>query len=66
MKYRVVIEPAEEGGFTAYVPALRGCVAEGETENETLINIKESILDYLSVLEEITSGKKTYEVEVAA
>ncbi len=66
MKYRVIIEPAEEGGFTAYVPALRGCVSEGETEEETLQNIKEAITDYLAVLEEITAGKKTYEVEVTA
>ncbi|HOJ43572.1 MAG TPA: hypothetical protein PK800_05590 [Syntrophorhabdaceae bacterium] len=47
------------------MPALRGYVAKGETENETLINIKEAIANYIAVLEEITSGKKTYEVEVA-
>jgi predicted RNase H-like HicB family nuclease len=66
MKYTIVIEPAEEGGFTAYVPALRGCVAEGETEAEVLENIKEAIRDYIEVLEEITKGKRTFEIEVAA
>ena len=29
--YKTIIEPAEEGGYTAYVPKLPGCVSEGET-----------------------------------
>ena len=29
----VVIEPAEEGGFIARVPALPGCVTEGDTRD---------------------------------
>lgn len=49
----IVIEPAEEGGFTAYVPALKGCVAEGETEEETLLNFKEATADYLAVLSDL-------------
>jgi predicted RNase H-like HicB family nuclease len=28
---KVVLKPSEEGGFTAYVPSLPGCVSEGET-----------------------------------
>lgn len=49
----IIIEPAEEGGFTAYVPALKGCVAEGETEEKTLLNIKEAIVNYLAVLSDL-------------
>ena len=39
----VVLEPAEEGGYTAYDPALRGRVSEGDTEEEALENIKDVI-----------------------
>lgn len=66
MTYKVVIEPAEEGGYTVYVPALRGCVSEGETVEEAIENIKDAIRDYLSVLDEITADKITRIVEVAA
>jgi predicted RNase H-like HicB family nuclease len=36
MTYPIVIYPCEEGGFVAEVPALRGCLAQGETLEETL------------------------------
>jgi antitoxin HicB len=36
VKYPFVIYPAEEGGYVAEVPALRGCLAQGETLQETL------------------------------
>ena len=36
MKFYVVLEPAEEGGFNVSVPALDGCFTEGETEEEAL------------------------------
>lgn len=50
MAWKIVIEPAEEGGFTAYVPALPGCVTEGETEEETLAHMREAIALYLEGL----------------
>lgn len=50
--YKVIIEPQEEGGYTAYVPKLPGCVSEGESYHETLANIKEAIELYVEVLEE--------------
>ncbi len=34
--YRVVIEPAEEGGYNVFVPALPGCLTQGETYEEAL------------------------------
>ena len=34
MKFIVVLEPAEEGGFNVLVPALDGCFTQGETEKE--------------------------------
>lgn len=41
-------------GYTAYVPALPGCISEGETKKETEKNIKEAIKLYL---EEIDKDK---------
>ena len=43
LTYDVVLEPPEEGGYTAYVPALRGCVSEGDSEEEALDNIEDDI-----------------------
>ncbi|HLD04175.1 MAG TPA: type II toxin-antitoxin system HicB family antitoxin [Candidatus Nanoarchaeia archaeon] len=43
MKITVVLEPQEEGGFTAYVPSLPGCISEGNTKKEALKNVKEAI-----------------------
>ena len=47
MKLTIVLEPQEEGGFTAYVPPLPGCISEGETKEEAIKNIKEAIELYL-------------------
>ena len=54
MKFIVVLEPAEEGGFNASVPALDGCFTQGESEKEALRNAKESILCYLEGLEKVS------------
>ena len=50
MKYKVVLEPQEEGGYTVYVPSLPGCVSQGETTEEAMVNIKEAIEVYLESL----------------
>lgn len=47
MKFTVVLEPQEEGGYTAYVPSLKGCISEGDTKEEALRNIREAIELYL-------------------
>ena len=49
MKLTIVLEPQEEGGFTAYVPSLPGCISQGETKEEAIKNIKEAIELYLEV-----------------
>ncbi|MGG6241001.1 type II toxin-antitoxin system HicB family antitoxin [Nodosilinea sp. AN01ver1] len=36
MNYPIVIYPCDEGGYVAEVPALKGCLAQGETLAETL------------------------------
>jgi predicted RNase H-like HicB family nuclease len=52
LKFRVVLEPQPEGGYVAYVPALPGCMSQGETKEEALKNVKEAIELYLEVVEE--------------
>ena len=47
MTLKVVIHTAEEGGFWAEVPALPGCVTQGETEEEVRANVREAIEGWL-------------------
>ncbi|MGQ9628489.1 MAG: type II toxin-antitoxin system HicB family antitoxin [Anaerolineae bacterium] len=49
-KYTVVLERDEEGGYTVTVPALPGCVTQGDTIAESLANAKEAIEVYLESL----------------
>lgn len=51
MKYRVMIEQDEDGMFVAEVPALPGCISQGQTREEAVENIKEAIALYLESLE---------------
>lgn len=46
-RYRVILEPEEEGGYAIWVPALPGCLSQGETPEEALANIREAIQCYL-------------------
>ena len=52
MKYRVLIEPDEDGVFVAQVPSLPGCISQGATRSEALANIREAIELYLESLSE--------------
>jgi predicted RNase H-like HicB family nuclease len=47
MKLKIVLEPSDDGGYTVFVPALPGCISEGDTEEEALSNIEEAIALYL-------------------
>ena len=47
-RYTVILIPdPEEGGYTATVPTLPGCVTEGDTVEEPLENAKDAIRLYL-------------------
>ena len=52
MHIKVILEPSEEGGYTAIVPALPGCISEGNTRQEALRNIREAIELYLEPVED--------------
>ena len=51
MKYRVLIEQDEDGVYVAEVPALPGCISQGQTREGALENIREAIAAYLESLE---------------
>lgn len=52
MKLHIILEPSKEGGFTVTVPALPGCISEGETRKQAIANIKEAIELYLEPVED--------------
>ena len=41
--YTIIVEPAEEGGYTVTVPALPGCVTQGETISQCIERAQEAI-----------------------
>ena len=47
MNVQVVLEPSDEGGYTAFVPALPGCISEGDNKDEAIKNIQAAIALYL-------------------
>lgn len=52
MQYTVVIEPADDGSFSVWVPDLPGCVSCGDTREEALTNIVEAIRGHIEVLQD--------------
>lgn len=57
MKFYVILEPAEEGGYNVSVPALDGCYTQGDTEEAALENAKEAIFCYLGGLQKLNEIK---------
>lgn len=67
MKIKAIIYPAEEGGFWAEVPALPGCITEGETMEELISNLQDAIQGWLEVANEsklIDSTAQVVEIAV--
>ncbi|MEP6487041.1 type II toxin-antitoxin system HicB family antitoxin [Microcoleus vaginatus GB2-A3] len=67
MKIKAIIHPAEEGGYWAEVPALPGCITEGDTMEEVVANLKDAIEGWLDVAnsrEAIASTDKIVEIAV--
>ena len=47
MRYTVMLEQEEDGGYVASVPALPGCVSQGDSRGEALANVLKAIKLYL-------------------
>ena len=67
MRLKAVLEAAEEGGYTVFVPSLPGCISEGDTREEALKNIREAIELYLETKDEdiiVSEGVELVEVVI--
>ena len=71
MRFTVVLEQEPDEGFVAAVPALPGCVSQGDTREDALRNIREAIELYLEDCRESgdlipsESGREFVEIEAA-
>ena len=50
MRFRIVIEQDEEGGFVTTCPSLPGCVSQGDTRDEVIANMRDAIDGYVASL----------------
>jgi predicted RNase H-like HicB family nuclease len=71
MRFTVVLEKEEDGGFVASVPALPGCVSQGDTRAEAMKNVREAIEIYLDDCREAgepiptESGREYIDIDAA-
>ena len=49
---QVVVYPGEDGYWVAECPSLAGCVSQGRTKQEAIVNIKEAIEGYIATLQD--------------
>ena len=54
---KIVLEASDEGGYTASVPALPGCISEGDSRDDALRNIREAIELYLEPVDYGLAGR---------
>ena len=63
--FRIILRPEPEGGYTVFVPSLRGCITYGETMEEAERMAKDAIEGCLEVMreegEEIVDDSKSLE-----
>jgi predicted RNase H-like HicB family nuclease len=71
MRYTVILERESDGGYVVSVPALPGCVSQGDSRAEALSNIREAIELYIEDCRAAgdpvptEAGKELVEVEAA-
>ncbi len=71
MRYTVVLEQESDGGYVVCVPALPGCVSQGDTRAEALANIREAIDLFIEDCRDAgdpiptEAGKEFVEIEAA-
>lgn len=49
---QVIIYSGDDGYFVAECPSLPGCISQGQTREEAIVNIKEAIAGYIAALQE--------------
>jgi predicted RNase H-like HicB family nuclease len=49
---QVIIYPGEDGYWVAECHSLPGCISQGQTKDEALVNIKEAIAGYEGALQD--------------
>ncbi len=47
MRFTVILEKDEDGVYVATVPALPGCISDGNSVEEAMSNIKEAISGFI-------------------
>jgi predicted RNase H-like HicB family nuclease len=71
VRYTVILEQETDGGYVASVPALPGCVSQGNTRAEAVGNIREAIELYVNDCREAgdpvptEAGKEFVDIEAA-
>ena len=65
MKYTIILEKEEEGGYSAQCLELPGAISQGESKEEALNNIREAIEAVLDVLNQEAKGLREV-VEISA
>jgi len=63
MKYKVRLDRTDEG-VSVSVPGLPGCWSQGSDEEEALANIRESIREYLSAVDDLLDKADVREIEI--
>lgn len=53
MEYTVIIEPADDGTFSVYVPDLPGCVSNGRSREEAIDSIRQAIQGHVQTLRDL-------------
>ena len=49
---QIILYPGEDNFWVAECPSLPGCISQGQTREEAILNIREAIQGYISSLEE--------------
>ena len=65
---QVLIYPGEDGYWIVECPSLPGCISQGKSRQEAILNIKEAIEVYISVLQEdqLPVPKENYDAMLIA
>jgi len=65
MKIQAIIHAAEEGGFWAEVPALPGCVTQGDSRSELEANLREAVEGWFLAGEvDLSTAEEVFEMAI--